>query len=891
MRTREKSMRGPRSGLPRSVLGFALALTLAHPTGVSPARAAPPSGLRVQAPRADAEPPAPPDPAERAHAAAAFGRLPLRFEPNLGQASPDVQFLARGSGYALALTPAEAVFAFGGTSRLPKRDQDPTPAAELQTPPSVLRMQLRGANPAPQLAGEGALPGVSHYYLGGDPSRWRTNVPAFAAVRYAEVYPGVDLLYYGAGGPGVGGDLEYDFVLAPGADPRLIRLRFEGAERVRVDAQGELVREAAAGGASAAEVRQKAPALYQEDEGGRRQGLGRYEVRGEEVGFAVGAYDSNRPLVIDPVLAFSTYLGGNLMDEGAGIAVDASGSAYVTGATTSTDFPTRDNTTERGGGVDAFVTKLNATGTDVIYSLYLGGTDEDRAFGVALDGTGGAYVAGHTSSADFPTSADTFQRELCGRGDAFVTQLDAADGHLLWSTYFGGRDLEYAFGLAADGSRGVYLAGETDSDNLPLENAYQAFNAGGRDAFVAKLSPSRSGRRSLLYATYLGGGDADQGSAVAVDGSGHAHIAGRTNSTDFPVLSAFQENTGGGYDAFVAELDLATVGSASLLASSYLGGGLDDSGADIAVDDAGSAYVVGTTRSSLFPTVPTPFQDDQGGVDAFVTKISTAEADLTLTTRGAPDPAPSGGHVTFTLTVSNAGPSAAEGVVLADPTPAGTTFASAAASQGSCSSPAPGTSGTVTCALGTLAAGESATVTIVLNVTAAPGATVTNTATVRALAGDPNRADNTASDTVAIVATTVPPDVTAVERLPGAFRLRVQGTNFQPGVTVFIGGDATPWPAVRYGNSTALTLRGGPRCGRDSSRACRSRSASSTLGAARTRRPSPGEAGATNRRQTEGVRVCGRERPQRGGGTYAASGVAHHTAAGWLSRRRPCGAS
>ncbi len=335
--------------------------------------------------------PTAPDQATQARVQEAYGKLPLSFEANHGQTDPRVKFLAGGSGYRLFLTPTEAVLA------LRKPTVDKTNEGSLgahtavkvkPTKPqqAVVRMKLVGANPGPQLAGQDELPGKSNYFIGNDPQQWRTNVSHYGKVKYEGVYPGVDLLYYGTGG-----QLEYDFVVAAGADPRVIKLSFAGADEMRIDACGDLVMDVGGG-----EIRQHKPVVYQEVEGVKQEVAGRYVMRGKrQVGIEVGGYDASRELVIDPVLVYSTYLGSGV---GLGIAVDSANNAYVTGYTDSLNFPVTPGAfqTANAGGYDAFVTKLNGSGTALLYSTYLGGSSGEQSLGIAVDSAGNAYVTGGT---------------------------------------------------------------------------------------------------------------------------------------------------------------------------------------------------------------------------------------------------------------------------------------------------------------------------------------------------------------------------------------------------------------------------------------------------------------------------------------------------------------
>ena len=349
-----------------------------------------------------------------------YGKLPLSFEANQGQADRQVKFLARGSGYGLFLTANEAVLSL-------RNERVGGNAHDSNDPPStVLRMKLEGTNANPQIAGLAELPGKSNYFIGNDPRQWRTEIPTYAKVKYEKVYPGVDLVYYGTQGR----QLEYDFVVAAGADPRQIKLSFAGADKLELDAQGDLLVHSAG-----RQMRMHKPTVYQEKDRVREEVAGRYTLSGEqEVGFDIAAYDAARPLVIDPVLAYSTFLGGTGEDTAVEIAVSAHGNAFVTGITTSLNFPTKPDGARFGpaGGSEAFVTKFNAEGNQLIYSAYLGGSSNENYYpeleelgstygGIAIDSIGNAYITGLTRSSDFPITPGTYQQTLKGLSDTFVT--------------------------------------------------------------------------------------------------------------------------------------------------------------------------------------------------------------------------------------------------------------------------------------------------------------------------------------------------------------------------------------------------------------------------------------------------------------------------------------
>jgi hypothetical protein len=558
-----------------------------------------------------------------------YGNLPLSFEANHGQSDWKVKFLSRGSGYSLFLTSNEAVLVLSQSEADENRKASRVAPAAVRArhrKSAVVRMTLVNANPRLQAAGHDELPGKSNYFIGNDPSKWRTNISTYAKVKYEGVYPGVDLVYYGNHG-----QLEYDFVVAPGADPGLVTLAFAGARDVHIDAGGELVL-----GVEGGEVRQQKPVVYQEVAGVKLEVAGRYVMKGtRQVGFQVAAYDPSRPLIIDPVLVYSTYLGGSGNETSQGIAVDGAGSAYVTGYTASTDFPTTAGaaqTTHDGGIFDSFVTKLNATGSGLVYSTYLGGSNVDNALDIAVDDTGSAYVTGGTISTNFPTTAGAVQTNYAGgEFDAFVTKLNATGSGLVYSTYLGGSDRDSGgFRIAVDGAGSAYVTGDTFSTDFPTTaGAVQAtFAGGGDDAFVTKFNATGSG---LVYSTYLGGSGGEIGVGIAVDDAGSAYVTGYTLSTDFPTTAGAAQTTHAGeFDAFVTKLDAT---GSRLVYSTYLGGNSTEQTQGIAVDGAGSAYVTGGTFSTDFPTTVGAAQTTYaGGVDYFVTKLDATGSGLVYST-------------------------------------------------------------------------------------------------------------------------------------------------------------------------------------------------------------------------------------------------------------------
>jgi hypothetical protein len=674
-----------------------------------------------------------------------YGKLPISFEPNGGQTDHEAKFLARGRGYTLFVTDSGATLRFHDSR--------------------YLRMTLSGASQSAKLSGVDLQPGKSHYLIGSDPEKFLTDVPHYSRIRAEEVYPGVDLIYYGNTG-----QLEYDFVLAPGADPRKIRMKFEGHDKMRLDANGDLV--ITVGGA---ELRQQLPKVYQQTGSGQRPVSARYRLRRNEISAELGDYDKRRPLVIDPVLVYSTYLGGSGDDFGYAIAVDAAGNAYVAGSTTSTDFPKKNPQQPNfGTGTSAFIAKLNPTGTALVYSTYFGGTttgtsppappfqaaygiavdssgsayltgetdsnnfpttsgayktaiagcyvsafvsklnpagsgltystlvcgNVNRTFGraIAIDGAGAAYITGNTSDPNFPVTASAFQKTNNGNDDVFVTKLNATGTGLVYSTFLGAISRDIGYGIAVDSAGNAYVTGRTEnpfggnppfptlnpiqgtipcdcesgfvtkmnstgsalvystflsgtdsnvvgtegraiavdasgnavvtgftSQGFPLQNPSQAVFGGGQDAFVAKIHPSG---QSLIFSTYLGGNGDDQGSGVAIDALGAITVTGSASS-NFPVVSAIQKAPAATPDAFVARFSP----TGTLLFSTYLGGSGFDSSQAVALDAAGAAYVVGQSASHDFFVSPSGFQPAFGGgnSDVFVAKIDPAAPNCSYT--------------------------------------------------------------------------------------------------------------------------------------------------------------------------------------------------------------------------------------------------------------------
>jgi len=559
-----------------------------------------------------------------------YGQMPLAFEPAGAPSSSEAKFLARGSGYALFLANREAVLELRGPSKTP----------------AVLRMQLAGASAAPGFTALEPLPGKSNYFIGNDPNGWRTNVPQYRKVLERNVYPRVNLVYYGTQG-----QLEYDFDVAPGGDPSVIQLAFRGAGHIRIDAQGELIVHTTAG-----DVRLRKPVAYQEIAGSRRPVAVGYVLKDKRsAAFQVAEYDSRSPLVIDPILIYSTYLGGSNIDTSNGIAVAPDNTAFIAGSTFSTDFPTAHPLQANDGGEpdfpqDAFVSKISADGSTLLYSTYLGGENQDAANGIAVDDFGDAFVTGYTLSPHFPILPGSFETLCGGDGEcgakftggpivsnAFVTKLNPAGSAILYSTFYGQFQNVKGQAIAVDSNGNAYITGST-SENFATFAVFpitttafeQTFCDGCTTAsvnsFVAVLDATGT---SALYSSYLGGEIEDVGYGIAVDSSANAYVTGLTYSTKFPVTAgALQSTYGGSGDAFITKVNTSASGAASLVYSTYLGGAGLDQGNAIALDTAGDAYVAGFTDSAAFGFTPVgTFQTTYAGEgDAFVAKLTVPGA-------------------------------------------------------------------------------------------------------------------------------------------------------------------------------------------------------------------------------------------------------------------------
>lgn len=607
-----------------------------------------------------------------AQLAQSYGKLPMSFEANEGQADDQVKFLSRGDGYTLLLTSDGALLQSANkpsTQRVGPilTESRGSAHSEAFQPAAHVTLKLLGETLRPTAEGVDQLPGKSNYFIGNDPRKWRTNIPNYSSIRYRDIYSGIDLVYYGNQG-----HLEFDFIVNPGADPKRIKLAVSGANPsvpLKLTDHGDLVDPEGEG------IRLQKPVVYQRNANGQKHLVdGRYVLESEnkvtQVAFELGDYDSRVPLIIDPAVSYATLLGGSRFDAAGGIAVDSSGNAYVTGIACSANFPVSKSAfqtvqpsprlpeipfCEDSG--DVFVSKLNASGSALLYSTYVGGTDDDAGFRIAIDSHGDAYVAGLTTSADFPTTAAAFQPTFgggsCGSAvayfcpDAFITKLNATGSALVYSTYLGGNSYDFASAITLDSAGNAYVTGYSASSNFPTTaGAFQPGALGQGDSFVVELNAAGSAE---VFGTYLGGSGRDYGAGIAVDATG-VYVAGSTRSSDFPVTSgAFQTTFGGSGtspcdeldplcgDAFLAKLK---PDGSTLIYATFVGGSDDEAAFSLALDASGSVYIAGETASTNFPTTTNAFQKQKAAdgcaitpcTDAFIAKLNATGTALAYST-------------------------------------------------------------------------------------------------------------------------------------------------------------------------------------------------------------------------------------------------------------------
>ncbi|TLD43181.1 MAG: Cell surface protein [Candidatus Jettenia ecosi] len=620
------------------------------------------------------------DEAVKAKAEENYGKLPLYFIRNDGQADEKVRFYERGIGHTTSFTPkgvylslapasqsplshestqfspsykftnsppstefpsshpfTKSPFSKGGQRGITKDNSPHNPQKETRTnqfvhatQPETIKLIPLGANKDPLIIPEGLQEAKVNYFIDKNPEDWKTNISTYQAILYKDIYQDIDMRFYGNNR-----QLEYDIIVKPGANPSWVQLSYQGIEDLKVTEEGDLEI-----GLKDGKLIQKRPYVYQEIEGKRVERKGEFKVSRLEskvqnlkhktrnskhfiYAFQVASYDKRYPLVIDPILEYSTYLGGSGLDSGRGIAVDTAGNVYVTGGTYSFDFPTANALDKKGNKEgDVFITKMNAAGTSLIYSTYLGGNDGgEYGAGIAVDAARNVYIVGNTTSFYFPTF-NAFDESYNGGGDIFVAKINAAGTNIIYSTYLGGSGGEWSYGMAIDASGNVYITGEVQSGDFPTVNAFDESFGPGHEAFVTKMNADG---KSLIYSTYLGT-SATLGNGIAADAFGNAYVTGRTYG--IPLVNALDETNFGG-EAFVTKIN--TDGS-NLIYSTYLGGSSGDDGTGIAVDADGNAYITGRTSSDDFPTVNAIDGSLNGSGDAFVTKINAAGTSLIYST-------------------------------------------------------------------------------------------------------------------------------------------------------------------------------------------------------------------------------------------------------------------
>jgi hypothetical protein len=533
---------------------------------------------------------------------------PLSFIPNRGQTDASVRYYAQGPGYGFYFTDDKAVLALRGTDR-----------------GHALELRFLGASSGASLRPAQRGPGTVNYLEGDDPNRWQTGLPTYDRLAYRGLWPGVDMSFRGADRA-----LKYEFTIAPGANPGRIRLAYAGAQGLSLSESGSLLIKTPQG-----TLRDSAPRAWQRINGRRVPVRSRYSLgKGTHAyGFELGSYDRGHPLVIDPGLRYSTYVGGSAVDAGEDIAVDSSGNAYITGRADSSNFPTTPGAFDvtHGTSSDAFVSKVSDDGSTLIYSTFLGGNAIDSGYGIALDGAGSAYVTGNTSSSNFPTTVGALDTALNGNEDGFVAKLAADGSALSYSTYLGGTgNIDSGNAITVDDTGHAYVTGDTISTDFPTTpGAFDTSASSIYTAFVSKLDPTGS---SLDYSTYLGGsGTFDFGNAIAVDGTGGAYVTGSTSSTNFPTtVGAYDTTQNGDDDAFVTKL---SADGSTLDYSTFLGGNTFDGSSAIALGAGGTVYLGGGTSSTDFPATAGAFDTSfNGDGDGFVAKLNAAGSALSYST-------------------------------------------------------------------------------------------------------------------------------------------------------------------------------------------------------------------------------------------------------------------
>jgi PKD repeat protein len=577
----------------------------------------------------------------------AYGQIPLYFIKNDGQFPEKIKYYERGPGHSIFFSEQEIIFSFEkapdnsaqaceGETRARSRENVKMKDGERRSEFSVVQLSPLGIQKGIRIDGQEQQEGKVNYFIGKDPGKWRTDISTYGSVVYHEAYPGIDFRFYGSNRA-----LEYDVVIKPGANPSQVKFEYKGVQDFSITPEGDLSLQLPGGGT----LTHKKPIVYQEINGKRLDVEGEFAIEPKSpqessgnrdfvFGFKVASYHRGYPLIVDPVLVYSTYLGGSGSDVGNAIAVDGQGNAFITGKTSSTDFPTTTGLRSYAGGdSDVFVTKLNAAGTALIYSTYLGGNDTDTAYGIAVDNSGCAYLTGETASDDFPATPNAYANTPGSKSfvDAFAVKLNATGSALAYSTYLGGSLEDGGHGIAVDKLGQAYVSGMTSSSDFPIHGTalQHTFGGGYSDAFVAKLNNLGT---VILYSTFIGGNDSDAAYGIALDDNGSIYVVGETASLDFPTFGAFQDIYGGGdNDVFVVKIN-GTSGQTSY--STYIGGRNVDFGRGIAIDSNRSAYITGKTSSLLDFPLANAIQSTYGGGDGdvFVTKLTPQGDSLSYST-------------------------------------------------------------------------------------------------------------------------------------------------------------------------------------------------------------------------------------------------------------------
>jgi uncharacterized repeat protein (TIGR01451 family) len=554
-----------------------------------------------------------------------YGKSPLPFQINQGQCNSGVKFLARGNGHNVFLTNNEIVLVLYQSNNVEPEENtnvfNPEKSIKNQSEvkentTNILRIKLNGSNPTTTLEGVEELLGKANYFTGNNPSMWHKNIATFNKVKYKEIYTGIDMVFYASGN-----QLEFDFLISPGSDPKDISLNFQGMDTLNLNETGDLILEI-----DEKQINLQQPLVYQIEDGNKKEIEASYILKeNKNISFSIKKYDISKPLIIDPKIVYSTYLGGSSYNIGYDIAIDNEGNAYITGYNDSPDFPTKNQIQTYNGQLDVFVTKLNATGSSFIYSTYFGGSLTDTGNGIAVDSDGNAYVTGNSRSKDFPLS-NPIQSFVGDQANIFVTKFSPDGSRLIYSTFLGGSNGEWGGGIAIDSNRNAYITGHTNSDDFPTKNPIQSTLGGISNAFVTKLNAAGS---AIVYSTYIGGNLYTYGRRIAVDIDGNAYIVGYTTSNNFPTKNPIQSTLHGSSDGFICKLN--STGS-NFIYATYIGGSANDSVYSIAVDIDGNAYITGSTSSSDFP-ISNPIQFTLKGTSStFITKLNKTGTSLIYST-------------------------------------------------------------------------------------------------------------------------------------------------------------------------------------------------------------------------------------------------------------------